>query len=171
MTQSLIEPLEGRRFLAAHPFLQLAAEPVTGPVAWPSSNYVVKAVASSTGGTTATASATATVRATDLAHDWTGTVKAKLFLFSKKFDAELHVTQQTPTTLKGSIKIRGHSYSGTFVGKINPATGRFNWELKDGGDGIKITGRLNTAGTVAVGDIKAEYGGFDVKGSFRLERA
>lgn len=117
------------------------------------------------GGTT-----TPTVRATDFKGDWTGRVKAKLFIFSKKFDAELHITGQTDTTLTGKIEIDGHDFSGTFTGKINPATGRFRWEVKDDGNKLTLVGRLNTAGTVLVGDVEAHYAGFKVKGSFEFTK-
>ena len=168
MQDRFIQSLEQRSLLSAAPWV-LSAAASAGPVAGPAVHVSHVTTRSALTASVATP-VTPTVRATDLTGDWSGYVKAKIFIFKKKFDAALHVSGQTATTLIGRITIKGHDYSGTFAGKINPATGRFRWELHEGSNKIKLVGRLNTAGTVAVGDIEAKYAGFKVKGSFRFEQ-
>ncbi|HEX8915461.1 MAG TPA: hypothetical protein VF796_24120, partial [Humisphaera sp.] len=158
---TFVEGLEGRQFFAAQPLVLGPA--VTGPVAWPSSVFtpVAKTPTTPTVGTSAADAA----RATSFVGEWTGTVKVKIVIISKKFDATFKVTKQTDTSLTGSIEIAGHSFSGTFTGKVNPATGNFTWEADEGDRSAKVTGNLSRSGTSLTGDIKAEYGGFSAKGS------
>ena len=168
MQDRFIQSLEHRSLLSAAPWILSAAAsagPIAGPAVHDSHVTTRSALVASV-----TTPVTPTVRATDLTGDWSGFVKVKIFIFKKKFDAALHITGQSDTTLTGKITIKGHDYSGTFTGKINPATGRFRWQLHENGANIKLVGRLNTAGTVAVGNVEAKYAGFKVKGSFRFEQ-
>ena len=166
-SRRFVESMEQRQLFAVQP-IQLLAQPWTGERVWPSALVVEPAATPSAPAEVGATPQTPVVRSTDLVGLWDGAVRVKIVLFKKNFDAEIRITKQTDTELTGSIEIKGHDFSGTFEGRIKPETGRFRWKVEDDGDSIEIVGRLNTAGTKIVGDIDAEYAGFEADGSFEF---
>ena len=182
-----VEPLESRTLFSSGPFI-IPTVPVVlppGTVASPGTTSGGTTTSSGGGqtqqsggtpsqpptGSTVQTPTTPQVRSTDLTGHFEGKIKVKLFLFiQKKVSASLDISSQTATTLTGSISIDGKALSGTFTGHINPATGKFTYTLKDSGATVKITGRLNTAGTVIVGKITAKYLGLKVKSTYHFDK-
>jgi hypothetical protein len=180
MSERFIQSLENRQLFAAEG-IQLSAAPMTRPYAWvaatdfaqtPAGKFAaaLKAGGGSVDkpGQTPDVSGPPTVRSTDLKGDWSGEIEVDILFFEKDFDAELHITGQTETTLTGTIEIDGHDFSGTFNGHINPTTGRFTWKVEDDGDSVELVGRLNAKGTKMVGEIEGDYDGFDADGDFEF---
>jgi hypothetical protein len=173
MNHAWIESLEHRELFAGQ--VMTLGPAVSGPVAWPSKVVVSatttpKSTAPTVGSSGGTGSTTAAARSTDFVGEWDGHVTVKIVLFRKKLDASIEITEQTPTTLRGTISIEGKDYSGTFTGKVNPRTGNFSWKVSDDGDSVKISGNLSRSGAFLTGDIRAEYAGFSGKGSFEFKK-
>ncbi|MDB5295729.1 MAG: hypothetical protein JWO31_1712 [Phycisphaerales bacterium] len=177
-SKGFVESLEGRQFFAAQP-LDLSPGQVVNAGVWASLNSPeVNATPAKATGEVSVALAPVNPapvvqtgsRPVSLVGDFTGSVKAKVFMFSKKLDFELNITDQTINSITGTITVQGHDYTGTLIGKINPKNGRFKYVLK-GDDHVSITGQLSKSGnTIGGGDVKAEYHGFNVKGGFRIDR-
>lgn len=158
----VIESLEDRRLMSANPI-----------IAWPVGGVYGVTVGVTANGSTQNGKSTSahvTVKSTNLVGEWDGKVKVNLFLFvSKKYGATFEITGQTPTSITGKVTIKGHTYSGTFVGKINK-DGSFSYKLSKGKDSIKVSGQISTDGKSIEGTISAKYSGWSVKGSFDFDR-
>ena len=175
-----VEQLEGRQLFAAQP-VELTPGQVLNPwlgstptsrtaVTAPVSVALPAAEAKPAQAAINPAPVVAGKRPVDLKGDWSGTIRAKILFVKRKVDFDLKITAQTINSITGSIEIDGREYDGTFIGRINPKTGRFKYALK-GEDDITISGQLSKSGrTIGGGSVKAEYLGFKVKGSFRLDR-
>src|SRR4051812_26927350 len=181
--RSAVETLEGRRLMSMSvpivtvPGLYGLPVPGIGGEMTPAPRQTAKPAPFSLAPTpTAPASAPAGVQATSLIGHWEGDVRGKILIIGVKVSATLDITAQTPTTLTGSIDIKGNTYSGTFKGHITARTGKFNYTLKDGKNKITLTGRLNPTGQIMEGKITAKYHdsiplvGRTVKGEYDLAK-
>ena len=117
-----------------------------------------------------TAPAPAPARATSLVGHWEGEVKVKVFIFTKEVTVAFDVTDQTDTTLTGSVTIGGRQLAGTFTGHVNGTSGRFTYRIRQGDASAKIRGRLNSAGTRMAGEMSGDSGTTSADGDFDLKK-
>lgn len=176
-SDAFIQTLETRKLFAAQP-LALSPVEVVNPnlspgtpavEATPESQPVKK-------GNHAKKADAPAVRSTDLVGEWDGHIKVRFGLFSRKFDLDFSIYNQTSNSISGRVEIDGHEFEGTFFGKINPKNGRFRYTLDDDGEEVTIKGQLGKRGLIiGGGKIDAEDWdgwdwGFEMKGSFEVDK-
>jgi hypothetical protein len=155
MAQPLIESLESRRFLSATGMFSPTQYAHAVPETVRSVPKVVKPVA---------------IDSDVLIGSYTGTVKFSKFFVSKKFSLSIEITDQTLTSITGTVTIDGHTYSGSFNGKYY-SNRTFTYSLKDGkSQSVSFNGTLNAAGTYASGKVTAKYKSWSVSGTFEFHR-
>ena len=165
-----VEPLEGRRLMSGSILLPVVVPGLYGLAVPPALSNPIQIAEPPPLVPTAPATGSKENPSTVLTGSWDGRVSTKIAFFPLGFDAKLHITGQTATTLSGSLTIEGHTVNGTFTGKINPKNGRFQYTVKDGDDSITLTGRLNASGRTMYGRVKAKYLGFSAKGKFEFAK-
>jgi len=108
--------------------------------------------------------------------DYKGTLKTKSIAFglgSQTVDFEIIVTNQTLTTLTGTIIADGNSASGT-IEVTELTTGKLTMKLVDSGTTVTLNGKVNVVttgaglppGSVISGSGTANINGNDIKGDF-----
>jgi hypothetical protein len=156
----VVEALEDRRLLAGNPIISLPVGGVFGVTVGVDANAPVKNGKSQS----------ATVKTTSLLGTWEGKVKVNLFLFvSKKYSANIKITGQNATSITGSITVKGKTFTGTFVGKINK-DGSFSYKLSKGDTSVKISGNISQDGRSIAGKVSAKYDGWSVGGTFDFKK-
>jgi hypothetical protein len=158
------EALEQRRLLSGNPFGMLL--PMSADILG-----LQMAIDRSSG---AKESSTATTRADgpaampSIVGDWTGRVKATALFITKKISFSMHITDQTDTTITGSVSAKGRTYDGTIPITWN---GRdFTMSYKDDKISGKLNGTVNEAGDQITGTFKGKGYGLSPKGTFKLDK-
>jgi len=175
MSNAFIQTLEDRKLFAAQP-MSLTPGSVVNPHLQPSTTLMpaskeTEQPVKKAGKQKAAAGDEPLVRATDLTGEWDGHVKVRYGFFSKKYDFELSIYHQTDHSISGRLEIDDHDFEGTFFGRINPKNGRFRFEMDDDDEEVTIKGQLSKRGIIiGGGKVEAEYWGWDIKGSFELDR-